>query len=153
MRDITHRPPYEIIRDGISRSFQVASLFNEMTVLEQRPDPGSRAISESGRDSSRGLTVTSRCGRIGGILENVKLVDIRDHTVNALSHGDRKILDLAMALTTRPKFCSSTSPRAVCREEEDQDGVSRSNSGGSSSSSSSSTIWISFSLCRTISWF
>ena len=38
------------------------------------------------------------------LLEKVKLQDIRNHTVNALSHGDRKILDLAMALTTRPEI-------------------------------------------------
>ena len=38
--DITHRPPHENIKEGISRAFQVASLFNEMTVLEQHPHPG-----------------------------------------------------------------------------------------------------------------
>ena len=36
------------------------------------------------------------------ILERVNLTDIKDQVVTAISHGDRKILDLAMSLTTEP---------------------------------------------------
>ena len=52
------------------------------------------------------------------LLEKVKLQEIRNHMVNALSHGDRKILDLAMALTTRPELLLLDEPTSGLAGEE-----------------------------------
>ncbi len=52
------------------------------------------------------------------VLEKVKLQDIQNHTVRALSHGDRKILDLAMALTTRPEILLLDEPTSGLAGEE-----------------------------------
>ena len=51
-------------------------------------------------------------------LELVKLVEIKDQVVKALSHGDRKILDLAMALTTKPEILLLDEPTSGLAGEE-----------------------------------
>jgi branched-chain amino acid transport system ATP-binding protein len=117
-QDITHLPPHEIIRHGISRSFQVASLFDEMTVLENISIGVQSHLGYKGKLFSRfedNLVVREESLKV---LERVKLLEIKDHTVKALSHGDRKILDLAMALTTKPEILLLDEPTSGLAGEE-----------------------------------
>jgi ABC-type branched-subunit amino acid transport system ATPase component len=100
--DISGLPPEKIIRFGISRSFQVVSLFSEMTVLDNvrigvQSHLGFKTNMFSSFLSNRRVEEEAL-----KILERVKLADLKDRYVTAISHGDRKILDLAMALTTEP---------------------------------------------------
>jgi branched-chain amino acid transport system ATP-binding protein len=111
-RDITSRPPHQNIKEGISRAFQIASLFQEMTVLDNI------RIGVQSRLGAKGSLFSRFDGNVEvreeslKILEKVKLQEFRHHPVGALSHGDRKILDLAMALTTRPELLLLDEPAA-----------------------------------------
>jgi branched-chain amino acid transport system ATP-binding protein len=117
-KDITHRPPHENIKEGISRAFQVASLFNEMTVLDNIRIGVQSYLGVKGRLFSRFEDNVQVREESLKLLEKVKLQEIRNHTVNALSHGDRKILDLAMALTTRPELLLLDEPTSGLAGEE-----------------------------------
>lgn len=117
-RDITHRPPHENIKEGISRSFQVASLFDEMTVLDNIRIGVQSYLGVKGRLFSRFEDNAKVREESLKVLEKVKLQNIQDHTVKALSHGDRKILDLAMALTTRPEILLLDEPTSGLAGEE-----------------------------------
>lgn len=117
-KDITHRPPHENIKEGISRAFQVASLFNEMTVLDNIRIGVQSYLGVKGRLFSRFEDNVEVREESLKLLEKVKLQEIRNHTVNALSHGDRKILDLAMALTTRPELLLLDEPTSGLAGEE-----------------------------------
>jgi branched-chain amino acid transport system ATP-binding protein len=117
-REITNLPPHEIIKQGISRSFQVASLFDDMTVLDNIRVGVQSHLGRKGRLFSlfeRDAEVREEAEKI---LERVKLEEIRDHTVKALSHGDRKILDLGMALTTKPEVLLLDEPTSGLAGEE-----------------------------------
>ncbi len=101
-QDITGIAPDQIMRYGISRSFQVVSLFEEMTVLDNVRIGVQSSLGFKGKlflnfEKNRQIKEKAL-----DILERVKLVDIRDQLVTAISHGDRKILDLAMSLTMDP---------------------------------------------------
>lgn len=117
-RDITHRPPHENIKEGISRAFQVASLFNEMTVLDNIRIGVQSYLGVKGRLFSHFEDNVEVREESLNLLEKVKLQEIRNHRVNALSHGDRKILDLAMALTTRPELLLLDEPTSGLAGEE-----------------------------------
>jgi branched-chain amino acid transport system ATP-binding protein len=117
-RDITHRPPHENIKEGISRSFQVASLFDEMTVLDNIRIGVQSYLGTKGNIFSLFEDNAKVREESLKVLEKVKLQDIHDHTVKALSHGDRKILDLAMALTTRPEILLLDEPTSGLAGEE-----------------------------------
>ena len=117
-RDITNRPPHENMKEGISRSFQVASLFDEMTVLDNIRMGVQSYMGVKSRlfscfeDNAEVRTESLK------LLEKFKLQEIGNHTVKALSHGDRKILDLAMALTTRPEILLMDEPTSGLAGEE-----------------------------------
>jgi len=100
--DITGLDPDKIIKHGISRSFQVVSLFNEMTVLDNVRIGVQSNLGFKGKLFSNFQKNTKVIDASLAILERVKLTGIKDHLVTAISHGDRKILDLAMSLTTQP---------------------------------------------------
>jgi branched-chain amino acid transport system ATP-binding protein len=117
-KDITALPPYEVIKYGISRSFQVASLFDEMTILDNVRIGVQSHMGYKGKLFGRfedNVTVREESMRV---LEQVKLVEIKDNVVKGLSHGDRKILDLAMALTTRPDILLLDEPTSGLAGEE-----------------------------------
>jgi len=117
-QDITGQPPYEIIKQGISRSFQITSLFQEMTVL----DNVRIGIQSHLGDKFKFFLNFQENRRVKqealNILDRVKLVDNRMSLVTAISHGDRKILDLALALTTDPSVLLLDEPMSVLSMQE-----------------------------------
>jgi branched-chain amino acid transport system ATP-binding protein len=117
-KNVTGLPPHKIVRQGISRAFQVASLFNEMTVLDNiRLGVQSHLGYKSKlfQVFEKNAVVREEALRI---LERTKLIEVRDRVANALSHGDRKILDLAMALTTKPEVLLLDEPTSGLAGEE-----------------------------------
>jgi branched-chain amino acid transport system ATP-binding protein len=104
-RDITGLPPRAIARLGISRSFQVMNLFDEYTALDNvlvaTPEVRRRGFSMLGR--FRGETdVLGRVGLAGK--EHVKAKD--------LSYGDRRALEIGVALAARPRLLFLDEPTA-----------------------------------------
>jgi branched-chain amino acid transport system ATP-binding protein len=115
---VSSLPPYEIIRHGISRSFQVASLFDDMTVLENVQIGVQNATGRKARLFARfdGNKEVLTCSL--GILERLGLLEIKDKAVKTISHGDRKILDIGMALTTKPDLLLLDEPTSGLAGEE-----------------------------------
>ena len=116
--DITGKPPYETLKHGLSRSFQVVSLFEEMNVLENisigvQSALGLRANLFKNFKKNDEIRVRSE-----EILSQIGLFDKKDFPVGAISHGDRKILDIGMALSNRPEtlLLDEQIGRASCRE-------------------------------------
>lgn len=114
--DITGLPSYKICRKGISRSFQVVNLFQRLTVFENvqiavlaRMKKNWNLFSKAER---MGIEETNR------ILEAVGIHDKKDYTGASLSHGDRKVLEIAVALGTSPEFLILDEPTAGMSPEE-----------------------------------
>ncbi|ARS91089.1 ABC transporter ATP-binding protein [Natrarchaeobaculum aegyptiacum] len=93
--EITGMKPHEISRTGVARTFQTARTFNESTVLENVVVGG---IFGNG-DSRSAAEERARQN-----LAFVGLDDAIDEEVGALNLADRKLLELARALTTEPEF-------------------------------------------------
>ena len=94
-RDITHLSAAERCRLGVARSFQIPQPFGGMSVFENLVVAGAFAKSRRERD------VYDLCAQI---LENCELADKANAKANALTLLDRKRLELARALATRPKL-------------------------------------------------
>jgi len=102
--DITGLPAYKIVEKGISRSFQVVSLFDEMSVFDNI-----RIGCQSFRHyKSRLFSSFERSQMVNEaalkIIERVGLVGMKNNLVKAISHGHRKMLDIAVSLTTEPEL-------------------------------------------------
>lgn len=109
-KDITRKPPHQICRMGIARSFQLTNIYPKLTAFESVQ---MSLLSLNGlagnlfRPSSSMLREeTAR------ILEMVGLIDQKDRIGDLLSHGDKKRLELAITLGNRPDLLLMDEPTA-----------------------------------------
>lgn len=101
--DITGLPPRSIARKGVSRSFQLMNLFNDFTaeenVLVALPEMRNRGfdlISDAMGDRSLRI-------RAEEVLERVGLGGKGQELAKNLSYGDRRALEIGVALAARPR--------------------------------------------------
>ena len=103
-RDITGMKPHKIARMGISRSFQIMNLFDDTVVMENvmLALPQFRAM---GRNPVRGVFNDRRLtDRALAVLDQVGLADRAWDEAKALSYGDRRALEIAVALAAEPRI-------------------------------------------------
>lgn len=115
-RDITNRPPHWIARAGISRAFQISSIFAKMTVAENVRS----GVHAQMRRSLSIFGVASRIGtkETGHVLELCGLEGKRDLVAGELAQGDKKRLELAIALAGKPRLLFLDEPTAGMSIEE-----------------------------------
>ena len=97
--DITRERPHRRCHQGIGRTFQLVQPFADLTVLENVMVGalfGSDGRPDEGATSAR-TAAASLCERVG-------LGPKRDAAVSSLTVADRKRLELARALATRPRL-------------------------------------------------
>jgi branched-chain amino acid transport system ATP-binding protein len=99
--DITGLPPRRIARKGISRSFQTMNVFDEFSARENV----ARALPES---RARGFDLLGDAGsaddRADAILERVGLRGKAESLARNLSYGDRRALEIGIALAAEPRI-------------------------------------------------
>jgi branched-chain amino acid transport system ATP-binding protein len=93
--EITHLPPHARCRAGIGRSYQVPQPFGHMTVFENLVT----AACFGGGQRERDAWATAR-----EVLEHTGLLREANKPAGALTLLNRKRLELARALATRPKL-------------------------------------------------
>ena len=110
--DITGRSPQAIARLGISRSFQLMNLFDEFTVFENVAIalPATRA---RGRDAfGHAYADPAVVAEAREVLDAVGLGARADDIAKALPYGERRALEIAVALASRPKLLFLDEPTA-----------------------------------------
>ena len=119
-RDITALSVPARVRAGIGRSFQISNVLMDFTVLENG------IIAEQARlgQSFRFLTPAFKDdGLIAGaqaLLRRVGLDGRASQRVSDLAHGERRMLELALALATAPSLLLLDEPMAGAGPEEGQ---------------------------------
>jgi len=109
-RDVTGLPPRALCRFGMGRTFQVARLFDSMLVRENVQVALLAAAGETW-GSWRPLA-RRRAAEADALLAQVGLRDQAEWGAGALAYGDRKRLDLALALAARPRALLLDEPTA-----------------------------------------
>jgi branched-chain amino acid transport system ATP-binding protein len=109
---ITGLPPHRVVARGVSRSFQIISVFQALTVFEnvriavQAKHPRRFAMFA---DATGLADVTGEATRL---LQAVGLADRSPVMAANLSHGDQRLLEIAIALATRPELLLLDEPLA-----------------------------------------
>ncbi len=102
--DITYASPYVRIKLGVGRSFQLIQLFENSTVL----DNVRIALFSKNGMIRRGLLPADRYTSVTDeateILRNFNMLDKKNLTPKALSEGDMKILDVAIAFALKSRL-------------------------------------------------
>jgi branched-chain amino acid transport system ATP-binding protein len=102
--DITGRSTHAIARMGIARSFQIMTLFDDYSAIENvlvaMPEVARRGFNML-HDLSRDAAALDKAR---GVLARVGLADKAYETARSLSYGDRRALDIAIALAAEPRI-------------------------------------------------
>lgn len=111
-KEITRLPTHRRVRLGLCRSFQVVNVFPALTVFENIQIP---VLSKAGKAHHFFRKLSGESGAreaVMDVLERVNLVD-RAHTVaGELSHGDQRLLEVAIALAVQPILLFLDEPTA-----------------------------------------
>jgi branched-chain amino acid transport system ATP-binding protein len=109
--DITHFPPYERIRRGLRRTYQISALFPGLTVLDN--------VYLACRGVSRRRFSLVRPGQNDALMQSaetlvqaVHLKAVRGQRVAELAHGQQRQLEIALALAGAPRFILFDEPAA-----------------------------------------
>jgi branched-chain amino acid transport system ATP-binding protein len=118
-KDITNWPAHAIVRIGISRAFQVSNIFPRLTVNDNVRCAVHSHLGESMNMFSSaakvGVEDTMKVLRLCGLADKVKTM------AGELSQGDKKKLELAIALAGQPKLLLLDEPTAGMSLEETQE--------------------------------
>ncbi len=119
--DISELPPYEICKRGISRSYQIVNIFPRLTVFE---NVQVAVLSYQRRSSNLFRPAQSiAVEETNSILESVGLSKSGGSIAGSLSHGDQKILEIAIALGNEPELLILDEPTAGMSPEETQETI------------------------------
>ena len=114
--DITHMPLHKRIRLGLSRSFQILSVFRTLTAFENV-----RVAVQAQDSRSKGLwrdayEYEDLNARTWSLLAAVGLQDRAGETCANLSHGEQRLLEIAISLATDAKLLLLDEPLAGLAE-------------------------------------
>ena len=114
--DISGLPPHEICNKGIARSFQIVNIFPRLTVFENVQV----AVLSQQNKSSRLFRPAHKLAveATYSILDSVGLSRKTGSIAGSLSHGDQKILEIAIALGNEPELLILDEPTAGMSPEE-----------------------------------
>jgi len=97
--DITRSPPHKRALMGISRTFQISNIFPGLTVAQNIRIP----LLSRGKEMLKDLE---------DLLKTFGLENIKNALASGISHGDQRLLEIAMAIATKPKILFLDEPTA-----------------------------------------
>lgn len=114
--EITGLPAHKTCKKGITRSFQVVNIFSRLTVFE---NVRISVLSQQGK-TYRWFTPSREFANeeTSELLNSVGLINKKDNVCGALSHGDQKVLEIAIALAGKPELLILDEPTAGMSPEE-----------------------------------
>ena len=119
--EISAQPPAARVRRGLVRTFQINSLFPKITAL----DAVTLAVCERRGDAGVWWRGLSRYGEAVDeahtILTSLRLDHVERTTTKELAYGQQRLLEIALALATRPKVLLLDEPAAGVPKDESGD--------------------------------
>ena len=117
-REITGQPSHCICQAGLSRTFQLTSLFPEMSVRENMILSAQARLPHAWRPWGGRVVFAEARIRGDEALERLGLTSVAGRRAGLLSHGDQRLLEVAMALAQRPRVLLLDEPTQGLSVEE-----------------------------------
>jgi branched-chain amino acid transport system ATP-binding protein len=110
--DVTRLTPSARVRAGMARTFQVTNVFPRLTVEENVAVPVLARAGEALQPWRRLASMQDVQPRVHRLLETVGLARRATEAAAVLSHGDRRLLEIALALACEPRMLLLDEPTA-----------------------------------------
>lgn len=118
--DVTRMPMHVRVAHGLARSFQITSIFNRLSVLDNL---ALAVQAHAGHSQNFWRPARSDAGRYAlafDVAERIGLAPQINQIAEALSHGEQRQLEVGLALATRPKLLLLDEPMAGMGPDESE---------------------------------
>ena len=141
--DVTFFPPYERIRRGLRRTYQISALFPGLTLLDN-VYLACRGVSRGRYSFIQPRRNDALVHAAENLIQAVHLTAIKDRLVAELAYGQQRQLEVALALAGAPvSYCLTSRPPGFRRPSGPNWSTSSLRSPRISATSSSNTTWTS----------
>lgn len=109
--NIEGKSPRAIVDKGISRSFQISDLFDGLTV-EENVRIATQSLDENRNSVWKRSDSIDSTRKAETLMEDLDLTEFADTRADALSHGDRRKLEVGLAIAVEPDLMLLDEPTA-----------------------------------------
>jgi len=117
-QDVTRLAPAARVHLGLCRSFQIMTLFPDLTAEENVLLPILARRGRIGRAFAPYKADSEARAEAAEVLRRIGLLAYRDTPARLLSHGDQRLLELGIAVATRPTLCFLDEPTSGMNPQE-----------------------------------
>jgi len=110
--DITNLKPEARVRQGLARTFQINTLFPQLTALESVTIAVLEREGHAHNWWRQLARFTSAIDEAHGILASLRLGEVANRATRELAYGQQRLLEIALALATRPRALLLDEPAA-----------------------------------------
>ena len=118
--DVTAAPVASRVRKGLTRTFQINTLFPELTPIEAVTLAVSERDGTAGQFWRRLSTQREAIDEAFAILERLRLAEVATRPTRTLAYGQQRLLEIALALATKPKVLLLDEPAAGVPKDESE---------------------------------
>ena len=115
---LTGLSSYQVCQAGLSRTFQLTALFPEMTARENARLSAQARLARRWQPFGGGAVFAEAARHGDEALERLGLTGVAGRPAGLLSHGDQRLLEVAMALAQRPRVLLLDEPTQGLSVEE-----------------------------------
>ena len=116
--ELLGKGPMEVTQTGISRSFQVSQVFRPPMTVADNLGVALAIANNRGFDSLKLMDTPELREKRDEVLRRYQLENYKTLTVGALAQGVRKLLDIAMAVVSKPQILLLDEPTSGISVEE-----------------------------------